>query len=154
MKKSAIAIVFSMVSSVVYAAECLEPQALKRLDQQYEQALRTGDPTFMAQLLAEDFVWVHNLVSSTEDKATLVGRLGEGHRAPLARRSEDVKYRRLDNTAVLSGFTTVEQAARTEGGPVRGNKYHFMRTYVAVDGECQLLANQTMKVWSSEEEVQ
>lgn len=142
-----------LCSTTAFAADCLEADALKRLDGQYEDALRVGNPEFMRVLLADDFVWVHNHAVAAEDKATLVGRLGEGHEVPLARRSEQVAYRRLDNTAVLSGFTTVEKAPHEEGGEVRGNKYHFMRTYVAVEGECHLLSNQTMKVWSSEEEV-
>lgn len=143
----------ALCSTTAFSADCLEAEALKRLDGQYEDALRVGNPEFLRVLLAEDFVWVHNHAVAAEDKATLVGRLGEGHEVPLARRPEQVQYRRLDSTAVLTGFTTVEKAPREAGGEVRGNKYHFMRTYVAVDGHCHLLSNQTMKVWSSEEEV-
>ncbi len=143
----------ALCSTTAFSADCLEADALKRLDGQYEDALRVGNPEFLRALLADDFVWVHNHAVEAEDKATLVGRVGEGHEEPLARRSEEVEYRRLDSTAVLTGFTTVEKAPREEGGEVRGNKYHFMRTYVAVDGHCHLLSNQTMKVWSSEEAV-
>lgn len=153
MKHLPVALSLLFCSATAMADDCLAPEALKRLDGQYEDALRVGDPDFMQSLLAEDFVWVHNHAVATEDKATLIGRLDDEHEEPMARRSEQVQHRRLNNTAVLSGFTTVEKAPREVGGEVRGNKYHFMRTYVIVGSRCYLLANQTMKVWSSEEVV-
>lgn len=130
------------------AADCLESEALKALDRQYEEALRVGDPAFMEKLLLEEFVWVHNHAVSAEPKSDLVKRLGEGHEKPLARTSEEVQVRRAGNTAVITGFTTVEKAD-ADGSNRRANRYHFMRTYVADGEECRLLAGQTMKVWSS-----
>lgn len=141
-------LIFLLFPSVLHAADCLAPEQLKALDRQYEQALRKGDPEFMADLLAENFVWVHNHAGSRETKSVLMARLGDGHDAPLSRESEAVEVRRLDKTAVISGFTTVTKAD-AEGENRQANRYHFMRTYVAQGGNCRLLANQTMKVWSS-----
>lgn len=135
----------------LHAADCLAPEQLKVLDRQYEEALRNGDPEFIETLLLEDFVWVHNHASSSETKAGLIARLGEGYEQPLARESEQVRVRQVDRTAVISGFTTVIQAD-PDGANRRANRYHFMRTYVAQGDNCRLLANQTMKVWSSSDE--
>ncbi|MGD8175603.1 nuclear transport factor 2 family protein [Marinimicrobium sp. ARAG 43.8] len=147
-----LAIAACLLSPFSLAADrCLEASPLKALDHRYEEALRVGEVDFLESVLAEDYVWVHNHAVASEDKRTLLARLGEGHETPLTRRSESVSYRRLANTAVLDGVTTVEKSPRKAGEAVRVNRYHFMRTYVLVDGHCQLLSNQTMKVWSNTE---
>ncbi|WP_020210678.1 nuclear transport factor 2 family protein [Gilvimarinus chinensis] len=128
-------------------ADCLEPEALKTLDYQYEQALRTGDREFLQQLLLPDFVWVHNHAVAHESKADLLARLGPGYQAPKSREPSDVKVIRTATTAVIHGLSTVDKFT---DGPRQANSYRFMRTYVKQGDECRLLAGQTMKVWSTE----
>jgi hypothetical protein len=137
------------VCAPAFSSSCLEAPALLKLDADYEQAVRTGDTDFLAQLLSDEFIWVHNLAVEIETKPVLLARLQKaGYKQPKARTSENLTVRRLDNTAIVTGYTTVEQF-NPDGETTRASRYHFMRTYVLVDGQCQLLANKTVKVWSS-----
>jgi len=127
--------------------DCLDTANLKTLDYHYEQALRTGDKDFLDQLLAENFVWVHNHAVQLETKQKLLGRFGENYKPTKAREQAEVQVRRLGDTAVIHGSTTVEEF-KADGLHI--NTYQFLRTYVATDKGCRLLAGQTMKTWSSE----
>jgi len=131
------------------AAPCLPPAALIERDAQYEEAMRTGDVAFLQDLLADDYVWVHTLASAIDTKPVVLERLKNQKTAPKARVTSDVKVQVLGDTAVLRGLSTVDQW-NADGKTWRSNRYQFMRTYVNVDGQCKLLAVQTMKVWSSE----
>lgn len=135
------------------ADSCLERDNLIKLDQQYETAMRNGDAAFLNNLLADDFYWVHNLASAKENKAQLIERV-QREEKPKARRSHDLSVRRLENTAVIEGLTSVEKW-NSDGKTFRTSRYQIMRTYVAIKNaakksECKLLAVQSMKVWSSE----
>jgi len=132
-----------------HAAPCLPPAALIERDAQYEEAMRSGDVPFLQNLLADDYVWVHTLASAIDTKPVVLERLKNQKTAPKARVTSDVKVQVLGDTAVLRGLSTVDQW-NADGKTWRSNRYQFMRTYVNVDGQCKLLAVQTMKVWSSE----
>jgi hypothetical protein len=152
-----VAIVIMMNTTILHAAQsCLDEAELKRLDGQYEQSLVKDDHVFLEALLAEEFIWVHNHASSIDTKESLTERLSssEGQPTNKSRVSSDVEVRRRGNAAVIMGYTTVErhdEYVKRTGGP-RSAKYHFMRTYVLVDGRCLLLGNHTMKVWDSSEQ--
>ncbi|WP_308363648.1 MULTISPECIES: nuclear transport factor 2 family protein [unclassified Microbulbifer] len=131
------------------SASCLEEKPLKQLDTRYEQALRNGDTDFLAQLLKDEFIWVHTLASQTESKSDLLTRVGDkNYQQPVARTSKEVSVLNAGNTAVITGYTTVEQ--RNDDNSTRAARYHFMRTYILENGQCRLLASKTGKVWSSE----
>lgn len=132
----------------VYAATCSTDAELKALDTRYEQALRQGDSEFLAGLLAAEFIWVHNQASDIEDRTELLTRMNPLVDPPQSRTTRDLSIHRQGNTAVIAGISQVERAA--EHGSVRMD-YRFMRTYVSDSEGCQLLAVQTMKVWTSEE---
>src|SRR5690554_3218526 len=132
------------------AAKCLEPSRLKVLDAQYEEALRVEDTKFLNKLLADNYVWVHNLASDIETKPGLLKRLKDLNKVPKARVSHDITAHRLANTVVLDGLSSVDKY-NPDGKTFRTSRYRFMRTYVAHNGQCKLLSVQTMKVWSSEE---
>ncbi len=131
------------------ASSCLPVADLVARDSQYEEAMRVGDAAFLENHLADEFVWVHNLVSSIDDKAAMVARARKPASIPKSRTTSDVKAQVLDSTVVLRGQSTVE-AWNSDGKTWRSNRYQFMRTYVNTAGGCKLLAVQTMKVWSSE----
>ena len=131
------------------AAECLQPSRLKALDAQYEEALRVGDVKFLHTLLADDFVWVHNLEADIESKSGLLKRLKADQEIAKARTSHDITLHALADTVVLSGLSSVDKY-NPDGKTFRTSRYRFMRTYVAVKDQCKLLSVQTMKVWSSE----
>ncbi|HTF85092.1 MAG TPA: nuclear transport factor 2 family protein [Cellvibrio sp.] len=131
------------------AAECLQSSRLKALDAQYEEALRVGDVKFLHALLADDFVWVHNLEADIESKSGLLKRLKADHEIAKARTSHDITLHALADTVVLSGLSSVDKY-NPDGKTFRTSRYRFMRTYVAVKDQCKLLSVQTMKVWSSE----
>lgn len=137
-----------LMATGVQAGTCLDEKKLVELDAHYEQALQKGDAKFLAQLLAPEFLWVHNLASSKETKAQLLQRVKKPEEQAHARRSHDISLNRLGNTAVLQGLSSVDKM-NPDGKTLRTSRYQFMRTYVEENGECKLLAVQTMKVWSS-----
>lgn len=130
------------------ADSCLDNKPLFELDQRYETAMQQRDGKFLQQLLADEFYWVHNLASLKEGKAELLARI-QNEVQPKARRSHDLSARRLQNTAVVEGLVSVEKW-NADGKTFRTSRYQVTRTYVAVNGECKLLAVQSMKVWSSD----
>lgn len=147
-KRLAIGLMLLLAGST--QADCLESNALVALDGRYEEALRTGDVTFLQQLLADDFLWVHNLASAKESKAELLKRMAVPEETPKARVSRDISIQRLGDVAVLSGLSEVDKW-NADGKTWRSLRYQFMRTYVKTGGSCSLLAVQTMKIWASEE---
>ncbi len=139
----------AFVSSIAQAETCLDNEKMTTLDAQYEHALQTGDTQFLDKLLAPEFSWVHNLASLKEGKTQLLARLKKPEEQTKERRSHDIAFLRLDNTVVLQGLSSVDKW-NADGKSFRTSRYQFMRTYVAHQGECKLLAVQTMKIWSSE----
>ncbi|WP_041522156.1 nuclear transport factor 2 family protein [Gilvimarinus agarilyticus] len=148
-KRAALLACALLINPVLASADCLEPKALQALDYRYEQALRTADREFLQHLLRPDFVWVHNLAVAHESKAELLSRLGANYQRPKSREPSEVVVLRAGDTAVIHGLSTVDKFT---DGPRHANRYRFMRTYVLHDGDCYLLAGQTMKVWSTESE--
>ena len=130
-------------------ADCLAAEQLKQLDYRYEQALRTGDEQFLKELLADQFVWIHNHAVAFETREALIERMGEGYEELKAREQQDVVVRRLKDTAVIHGMTTVDKFTNNDSR--HANRYQFIRTYVKTPEGCRLLAGQTMKVWSTSE---
>lgn len=132
-----------------YADSCLDSKKLIALDQQYETAMQQGDVKFLEQLLAPEFYWVHNLASLKETKTALIARIQKPEEQPKARRSHDLSVRQLQATAVVEGLVSVEKW-NADGKTFRTSRYQVMRTYVELKGKCNLLAVQSMKVWSSD----
>lgn len=120
---------------------------IKALDAQWEEANLHPDPGFYKKVLAEEFVWVHNHASMIDDKESTVKRAerqlaNEGSNTK-SRIQSDVKVAITGNTAIVTGFTIVDR------GP-EPTKYHFMRTYVEMDGKCLLVGNHTMALVEEE----
>lgn len=130
------------------AATCLRAADLIALDRQYEEAIRVGDVQFLKSLLAEEYIWVHNLGVETETKAVLLQRLQDQDRRFISRVTRDASVHKSGRTAVVSGVSLVESIS-PDGGNHKSH-YRFMRTYALERGRCKLLAVQTMKVWSDE----
>ncbi|MDO3387605.1 nuclear transport factor 2 family protein [Gilvimarinus sp. SDUM040013] len=137
----------TFISPTVFA-DCLAPTELKALDYAYEQAIRQADADFLENTLLPQYVWVHNHAVVYETKSMLLARVAENYTAPKSREQTEVSIRRQGNTAVVTGLSTVDKFT---DGPRRANRYHYMRTWVKTEAGCQLLAAQTMKVWSTEE---
>ena len=132
-----------------FANNCLPVSDLIARDSQYEEATRTGDVAFLEKLLADDFVWVHNLASAVEDRSVIIARAKNPQEIPKARTTSDVHAHILKNTVVLRGLSSVDKW-NEDGKTFRTSRYQFMRTYVSVNKGCKLLSVQTMKVWSSD----
>lgn len=118
-------------------------EQLIELDLAWEKALLESNVDFLENLLAEDFVWVHNHASLVDGKTDAVERAtriqaGQADNTK-GRASRDQQVVILGNTGVVSGYTVVDR-------PPSPVTYHFMRTYVKVDGKYKLLANHTMAV--------
>ncbi|WP_432378039.1 nuclear transport factor 2 family protein [Duganella sp. P38] len=136
--------VLAALPLLVSAAPCLPPEALVKLDTQYEEALRVGDVAFLRSLLADDYVWVHTLGTQIETRDILLARLAR----PViykSRATSDVHVHVQDDTSVVRGVSTTEQW-NPDGATFRSNRYQFMRTYVSVAGQCKLLSVQTMNL--------
>jgi ketosteroid isomerase-like protein len=138
---------FFLLSSFIFLqtlsfAQSAEEQVL-RLDQGWEKALLESDVAFLENLLADEFVWVHNHASLIDGKESAVSRA----KRIQAGQADDTRNRTsrdrtvviLGETAVVSGFTVVDR------GP-SPTTYHFMRTYARVNGEWKLLSNHTMAI--------
>ena len=137
-----------LLSAPVFADSCLDKEKLIALDQKYETAVQQADIKFLTGLLADEFYWVHNLASLKESKTQLLVRIQKEEK-PKARRSHDLSVRILENTAVVEGLSSVDKW-NVDGKTFRTSRYQVIRTYVEVNGECKLLAIQSMKVWSSD----
>lgn len=113
------------------------------LDEGWEKALLESDIAFLDNLLAEDFIWVHNHAGQIDGKETAVSRakrIQSGQKDDTRNRtSRDRQVVILGETGVVSGFTVVDR----DPSPVT---YHFMRTYAQIDGEWKLLGNHTMAI--------
>lgn len=133
-----------MLGSMSFAQEsCLTEKSLLALDLEFEQAQLDADLEFFNNILAEDFIWVHNHASLTDDKEDVILRAirqrETGENNTRSRKSQDVKVIILGDAAVVTGTTIVDR------GP-SPTVYNFMRTYVEVEGKCYLLSNHTMAV--------
>ncbi len=122
-------------------AQSSAEQKLLELDLGWEKALLESDSEFLEELLADDFIWVHDHASLTDGKDAVVTRAKQIQAGQpdntKGRVSRDQKVVILGNTAIVSGFTVVDR-------PPSPMTYHFMRTYTMVDGKYILLANHTM----------
>ena len=143
MKKSLALLFLFLLFSYATQAQAPSKEQLLDLDIAWEKALLTSDADFLEKLLAEDFVWVHNHASLVDGKANAVARAkriqaGQADNTKgRATRNQQVVM--LENTGVVSGFTVVDR-------PPSPVTYHFMRTYVWIDGKFLLLANHTMAI--------
>ena len=142
-------IFLSVVAVMASAKSCLPVADLIARDSQYEEATRVGDAVFLENLLADDFVWVHNLASAVEDKTVVIARAKHPQEIPKARTTSEVHAHVLQNTVVLRGLSSVDKW-NEDGKTWRTSRYQFMRTYVNSAKGCKLLSVQTMKVWSSD----
>ncbi len=118
-------------------------ERLLELDRSWERALLNSEVAVLEELLAEEFIWVHNHASLIDGKVETLSRakrIQAGQQDDTRNRSpRDQKVVLLGQTAVVSGFTLVDR------GPQPTN-YHFMRTYALVEGKWKLLANHTMAI--------
>ncbi|MEN2280999.1 nuclear transport factor 2 family protein [Algoriphagus sp. SE2] len=122
---------------------CMTEENIKALDAQWEEAILHPDPDFLESILADKFIWVHNHYSMVDTKETTVEsrkrQKARGGSNIKSRTQSDVKVAITGNTAIVTGFTDVDR-------PVNPAKYHFMRTYVEVNGKCLLVGNHTMAI--------
>jgi hypothetical protein len=124
-------------------AQTKDHQTLLELDLGWEKALLASDVGFLDNLLAEEFIWVHNHASLIDGKNEVVSKARKFQEGQAdntrSRISKDQKVVILGNTGVVSGYTVVERGP----GAVT---YHFMRTYSKVKGTFLLLSNHTMAI--------
>ncbi|MBN3583295.1 nuclear transport factor 2 family protein [Algoriphagus aestuarii] len=132
-----------LVFSAFAQQSCMTEENIKALDAQWEEAILHPDPDFLESILAENFIWVHNHYSMVDTKKTTVEsrkrQKANGGSNIKSRIQSDVKVAITGNTAIVTGFTDVDR----EVDPA---KYHFMRTYVEVNGKCLLVGNHTMAI--------
>lgn len=122
---------------------CMTEENIKSLDAKWEEANLHPNPEFLDELLGSEFVWVHNHGSMVDTKDAVVKRAKaqkeNGNSNTRSRKQSDVKVAISGNVAVVTGITVVDR------GP-SPTTYHFMRTYVNLDGKCVLVGNHTMAI--------
>ena len=150
MKTISIVIVLTGLSLVSTIAQesCLDSNRLASVDSTWEKALLESNVEFLKSILTDDFIWVHNHAGLIDSKSSLLKRASDPYIGatgnPKSRISEDVKVRVTGSTGIVTGFTTVDR------GPTP-TTYYFMRTYAEIDGNCFLLANNTMVIPENED---
>ncbi|GMQ30293.1 nuclear transport factor 2 family protein [Algoriphagus confluentis] len=116
---------------------------LIQLDLGWEKALLSSDVSFLENIMAEEFIWVHNHAALIDGKEAVLARarrIQEGQTdATKGRKSRDQQVVILGTTGVVSGYTVVDR------GP-SPTTYHFMRTYSWIDGQWKLLGAHTMAI--------
>ncbi|RAI89421.1 nuclear transport factor 2 family protein [Algoriphagus yeomjeoni] len=135
---------FVVASFSAFAQQtCMTEASIKALDAKWEEMNLNPDPEFFKNQLAENFVWVHNHASMVDTKAGAIKRAetqaANGTSNTRSRVQSDVKVAITGNVAIVTGFTIVDR------GPTP-TRYHFMRTYMEIDGQCLLVGNHTMAV--------
>jgi ketosteroid isomerase-like protein len=140
--KHLILAVFLFSFHFVTFSQSQEAQLLQ-MDQGWEKALLGSDVAFLENILADEFVWVHNhasLIDGKEQAIARAKRIQAGQANDTRNRtSSDQQVVILGSTGVVSGFTVVDRGP----SPVT---YHFMRTYTLIDGQWKLLGNHTMAI--------
>jgi ketosteroid isomerase-like protein len=143
MKKTIATSFILFLMALTSTAQTKEHQKLLDLDLDWEMALLESKVDFLENLLAKDFVWVHNHASLIDGKEAVISRaqrIQEGQQSDTRSRvSRNQTVIILGNTGVVSGITVVDRGP----SPVT---YHFMRTYVKEKGKFKLLANHTMAI--------
>jgi len=113
------------------------------MDRGWEKALLASDVLFLENLLADDFIWVHNHAGQIDGKEAAISRAKRIQAGQAddtrGRVSRDQKVVILGNTGLVSGYTVVDR------GP-SPTTYHFMRTYGRLNSEWKLLGNHTMAI--------
>ncbi|SFB43013.1 nuclear transport factor 2 family protein [Algoriphagus aquimarinus] len=125
------------------AQTCLTEASIKALDAQWEEKNLNPEPEFFKNILSDNFTWIHNHVSSVDNKESVVKRaerqVANDGSNTRSRIQSEVKVAITGKTAIVTGYTIVDRGPT----PI---KYHFMRTYVEVDGKCLLVGNHTMAI--------
>ncbi len=122
---------------------CMTEASIKALDAQWEESNLHPNPDFFEKTLAENFIWVHNHLSMVDSKESLIQsakrKKAAGTSNIRSRTQSDVKVAITGNSAIVTGITFINR----DPDPTR---YHFMRTYVEVNGTCFLTGNHTMAI--------
>lgn len=145
MKPFSFFILLSLFTFCTVSAQqsCMTESSIKALDAKWEETNLNPNPEFFQTVLSDDFVWVHNHASMIDNKEEVVKRAkakqANGTSDTKSRIQSDVKVVITGNTAIVTGFTIVDR------GPTP-TRYHFMRTYVELNGKCLLVGNHTMAV--------
>ncbi|MDF2157506.1 nuclear transport factor 2 family protein [Algoriphagus sp. CAU 1675] len=139
--KSILSICFIILQTVSFAQS--PEQQLQELDQSWERALLSSDVEVLENLLADEFVWVHNHAGLIDGKEAVINRakrIQAGQKDDTRNRTpRDQQVVILGKTGIVSGFTVVDR------GPTP-TTYHFMRSYTWMDGKWKLLGNHTMAI--------
>jgi len=118
-----------------------EKELIKKLDASWEKAQLELNTDVLENLLAKDFIWIHNHANVIDDKSDVINRINRyiktNNTQTKSRDFKNVEVIILENTAVVTGLTTVNKNSKS-------TTYHFIRTYVKSNEKYYLLANQTM----------
>ena len=142
-------IVLTLFPSLVLAAQCNNQQQISVLDNNFELAIKNANSNFLQQVLADNFIWVHNLKSMTETKNSLLERLSaDNYETPVQRTSVLEHFIQGQDTWSVMGISHVYKLRPTETDEnnIRHYQYYFSRSYQQIAGKCKLLSSMTMKI--------
>ncbi|WP_169315451.1 nuclear transport factor 2 family protein [Catenovulum agarivorans] len=138
-----------LLSPASFAAQCNNQQQVSALDNNFELAIKNANSNFLQQVLADNFIWVHNLKSMTETKTSLLKRLAaDNYETPVQRTSVIEHFIQGQDTWSVMGISHVYKLRPTEADEnnIRHYQYYFSRSYQQIDGKCKLLSSMTMKI--------
>jgi ketosteroid isomerase-like protein len=141
-----VATVISVTATAVgWAADADTEKELARLSRRIDDAYVKADTTFLANVLADDWMRI-NSKGIVQDKDSLLKELKEGFTKFNAMDASEVKVRVYGDTAVVTGRYLAEYQVRGREGATVLDVGRFGRVFVRRDGKWQYVHSQSTLV--------
>jgi hypothetical protein len=134
-----------MATAVGWAADADTEKELARLSRRIDDAYVKADTTFLANVLADDWMRI-NSKGIVQDKDSLLKELKEGFTKFNAMDASEVKVRVYGDTAVVTGRYLAEYQVRGREGVTELDIARFGRVFVRRDGKWQYVHSQSTLV--------
>jgi Domain of unknown function (DUF4440) len=134
-----------MATAVGWAADADTEKELARLSRRIDDAYVKADTTFLANVLADDWMRI-NSKGIVQDKDSLLKELKEGFTKFNAMDASEVKVRVYGDTAVVTGRYVAEYQVRGRAGVTVLDVGRFGRVFVRRDGKWQYVHSQSTLV--------
>ena len=134
-----------MATAVGWAADADTEKELARLSRRIDDAYVKADTTFLANVLADDWMRI-NSKGIVQEKDSLLKELKEGFTKFNAMDASEVKVRVYGDTAVVTGRYVAEYQFRGREGVTELDVGRFGRVFVRRDGKWQYVHSQSTLV--------
>ena len=139
MKRVLLIAVVAFVSSPLALAQSKAERQILKLNKEYEEAIARRDASVHERLFAADYTYTPGN-GNFMDRAEHMEFTKNGGLVVESLRSEDVRVRIYDNTAVVTGlWVSVDRRVSKE---LTERKIRYILVYVRRDGRWQIVAEQ------------